>query len=351
MEALRWKDGCLELLDQTQLPKQIIYTKCCGYKEVAEAISCLKVRGAPAIGAAAAYGLVMGAQALKDTEKEVFLTNLEQVATFLAASRPTAINLRWALERLLNKLYNANSAEVTDLKAILLKEAHSIFHEDLANNRRLSDFGQELIPNKANILTHCNTGFLATTGFGTALGVVRAAHEAGKKVHVYAGETRPLLQGARLTAWELMQDQIPVTLITDNMAGYLMACGKANLVIVGADRIAANGDTANKIGTYSLAVLAKEHQLPFYIAAPLSTVDLNIAQGHEIPIEHRDSREVTGFAGKQAAPEGVEAWNPAFDVTPHRLITAIITERGVIFPPYSKNLSRLLQNNISTGPY
>lgn len=341
METLRWKeDGRLEILDQTGLPHKIVYLNCTGYREVAGAIRRLAVRGAPAIGAAAAYGLVLAAKDIEEPAREVFLIRLEAAAGELAATRPTAVNLQWALDRLLQRLRSNPSNEVPVLKAALLEEAHAVYREDVAGNVKIGNYGRELIPFGARILTHCNAGALATAGYGTALGVVRAAHGAGKQVAVYAGETRPLLQGARLTAWELVQEGIPVTLITDNMAGYLMAREKVDLVLVGADRIASNGDVANKIGTYSLAVLAREHGLPFYVAAPVSTVDLKLASGAEIPIEERAPDEVTHLAGQTLAPEGVRVWNPAFDVTPHQLVAAVITDRGVVYPPYRENLRK-----------
>ena len=341
METMRWVDGYLEILDQTLLPGKTEYIKCENYKTVCEAIRRLSVRGAPAIGAAAAYGLALGAASLAPGGRLKFMDAVEQIAGELLVTRPTAVNLQWAVDRMLRVLHEHTSDDIEVLKEALLAEAHNIYREDLAGNRRMGEFGVKLIPQKAAILTHCNAGALATAGFGTALGVIRAAHLAGKGIHVYVDETRPLLQGARLTAWELMQDNIPVTLLTDNMAGYLMACGKVDLVIVGADRIAANGDVANKIGTYSVAVLAKEHGLPFYVAAPVSTFDLTVAGGQEIPIENRDAEEVTHFAGHQVAPAGVQVWNPAFDVTPHRLVTAIITDRGVARPPFTGTLPAL----------
>ncbi|WP_347487854.1 S-methyl-5-thioribose-1-phosphate isomerase [Desulfoscipio sp. XC116] len=341
METMRWVDGFLEILDQTLLPGKAEYIKCEHYATVCDAIRRLSVRGAPAIGAAAAYGLALGAAALKLAGRDEFIAAVGQIARDLSATRPTAVNLQWALDRMLGVLQSNGSNSIEGLKEALLAEAHAIYAEDLASNRRMGEFGEKLIPPHAGILTHCNAGALATAGIGTALGVIRAAHQAGKNISVYADETRPLLQGARLTTWEMVQEKIPVTLLTDNMAGYLMAGGKVNLVIVGADRIAANGDVANKIGTYGVAVLAKEHGLPFYVAAPMSTVDFNIAGGREIPIENRDEREVTHFAGQQVAPAGIKVWNPAFDVTPARLVTAIITDRGVARPPYTDTLAAL----------
>ncbi|WP_281246356.1 S-methyl-5-thioribose-1-phosphate isomerase [Desulfoscipio geothermicus] len=341
METMRWVDGRLEILDQTLLPETAEYIKCEHYETVCDAIRRLSVRGAPAIGAAAAYGLALGANAVQAASREVFITAVEKIAGDLAATRPTAVNLQWALDRMLETLRGNTNDNINDLKKALLEEAHAIYREDLESNRRMGEFGQTLFPDNAAVLTHCNAGALATAGLGTALGVIRAAHKAGKNVHVYADETRPLLQGARLTTWEMLQENIPVTLLTDNMAGYLMAQGKVDLVIVGADRIAANGDVANKIGTYGVAVLAREHNIPFYVAAPMSTIDFNIASGRDIPIETRDEQEVTHIAGKRVAPEGVKVWNPAFDVTPARLVTAIITDRGVARPPYIDSLAAL----------
>ncbi|MGB9804343.1 S-methyl-5-thioribose-1-phosphate isomerase [Desulfofundulus sp.] len=343
METMYWENGTLMLLDQTKLPGKVEYIQCRDYETVAEAIRNLRVRGAPAIGAAAAYGLVLGVRSSGAANREQLLARAREVADALTSTRPTAVNLSWALNRLLARLEASTAADPQELTELLISEAHAIYREDLEGNKRIGRFGQELVPHGARILTHCNAGALATAGYGTALGVIRAAHEAGKQVSVYADETRPLLQGARLTTWELIQEQIPVTLITDNMAAYLMARGMVDLVVVGADRIAANGDVANKIGTYGLAVLAKEHGLPFYVAAPLSTVDFSLASGNDIPIEEREPGEVTHLAGIPVAPPGVRVWNPAFDVTPARLVTAIITDRGVVRPPYGESLAGLLR--------
>ncbi|MEW5761776.1 MAG: S-methyl-5-thioribose-1-phosphate isomerase [Bacillota bacterium] len=340
METLYWKDGAVHILDQTLLPGRVTYVVCRDYREVAEAIKSMRVRGAPAIGAAAAYGLAVAAQGAPGAGREEVLEAVESAAATLLATRPTAVNLRWAVKRVLARLREAEG-DGDLLKRTALAEAERIHAEDVAANKRLGRFGQELVPPGARILTHCNAGALATAGYGTALGVIRAAHTAGKVARVYADETRPFLQGARLTAWELQQDGIPVTVITDNMAGYLMARGLVDLVIVGADRIAANGDVANKIGTYSLAVLAQAHALPFYVAAPLSTLDMQLACGEEIPIEERPAEEVTHCGGLRIVPEGIEVWNPAFDVTPARLVTAIITDAGVAYPPYTESLRRI----------
>ena len=345
METMRWTDeGILELLDQTRLPSQVVYIKCANHREVAAAIKRLAVRGAPAIGAAAAFGLVLAGRSLKSLSGDEFIAGIRAAAAELAATRPTAVNLYWALERVTRRLETAASRTPDELYALLLDEALALYAEDVASNRKMGLYGQELVPAGARILTHCNAGALATAGYGTALGVIRAAREAGKEISVYASETRPLLQGARLTAWEMLQENIPVTLITDNMAGYLMARGKVDLVLVGADRIAANGDVATKIGTFGLAVLEREHKLPFYVAAPVSTIDLNLASGEEIPVEEREPEEVTHLAGLPLAPAGVSVWNPAFDITPHRLVTAIITDRGIVHPPYVETLQELFRN-------
>ncbi|MFZ5646459.1 MAG: S-methyl-5-thioribose-1-phosphate isomerase [Bacillota bacterium] len=338
---MRWQDGEFYILDQTKLPGTCEYICCRDFITVAEAIKRLSVRGAPAIGAAAAYGLVLGAMRLERKGPSEFLDGVEEIAGQLSATRPTAVNLNWALERMLAKARSVMPMEPESLIGVMLREAELIYREDFEGNREMGRFGQELIPDGARILTHCNAGALATAGYGTALGVIRAAHEAGKKVTVYADETRPILQGARLTAWEMVQEGIPVTLITDNMAGYLMARGMADLVIVGSDRIAANGDVANKIGTYGVAVLAREHGIPFYVAAPFSTIDISLKSGAEIPIEERSPEEVTHIGGVRVAPEGVKVWNPAFDVTPASLVSAIITERGVLKPPYDISIKEL----------
>ncbi|RJQ30237.1 MAG: S-methyl-5-thioribose-1-phosphate isomerase [Peptococcaceae bacterium] len=339
METMRWNDeGFLELLDQTRLPGEVCYVACRDYQDVAEAIKTMQVRGAPAIGAAAAYGMALGALNSEVCSKEDFISRIGRIGRELVSTRPTAVNLQWAVERVIKEISTVKFDEIAGYKKKALEIAHAIYREDIAGNRSIGRHGQELVPAEARVLTHCNAGALATAGYGTALGVVRAASEAGKKVSVYADETRPLLQGARLTAWEMVQENIPVTLITDSMAGYLMAKGMVDLVIVGADRIAANGDVANKIGTYGLAVLAGEHGVPFYVAAPFSTVDLNLATGADIPIEERNRNEVTSLAGRAIAPAGVNVWNPAFDVTPNHLITAIITDRGVLRQPYRESL-------------
>ena len=334
----------LLLVDQTRLPHQTLQVACTTPEEVAEAIRSMRVRGAPAIGVAAAYGLALAAQSADAQAAEAFIQQLEQAATMLRQTRPTAVNLQWALDRTLAKARAVAEHEgVAAARQAVLELAHAMAEEDVATNRRMGAFGLELVPSGANILTHCNAGALATVDYGTALGVVRAAHEAGRSIHVYVDETRPFLQGARLTAWELQQLGVPMTLITDNMAGHFMSRGKVDLVVVGADRIAANGDVANKIGTYSLAVLAREHGIPFYVAAPTSTIDLQLSSGAQIPIEERSSREVVELSGASIAPEGVTAAHPAFDVTPARFVTAIVTECGVLRPPYAQSLAEAVR--------
>jgi len=338
----RYQDGVLRLLDQRRLPNEETWLDYRDYRGVAEAIRSMVVRGAPAIGIAAAFGAWFGARDIQAESFEDFCTEFAQVCAVLAATRPTAVNLCWALERM-QSLVRANREQPTvNLKIALEYEALAIAEDDLRLNRNLGRHGESLLADGARILTHCNAGALATGGYGTALGVIRAAVATGKKLSVYADETRPWLQGARLTAWELQRDGIPVTLICDNMAGWLMAQGKIDAVIVGADRIAANGDTANKIGTYSVAVLAKEHDIPFYVAAPTSTIDLTLADGSLIPIEERSPREVTHLGEQRLAPEGVAVYNPAFDVTPARLISAIITENGLARADYRPRLAELV---------
>ncbi len=343
MKTMYWENGTLFLLDQTRLPMTVEYIAAKDVETVAEAIRRLSVRGAPAIGAAAAYGMVLGANKINTDDKEKFLAELGKIGYQLSATRPTAVNLRWAIDRMLDKVRGHADLNIDGIKKMLLEEANQIFCEDLEANRRMGEYGQQLVPQKAAILTHCNAGALATAGIGTALGVIRAAFREGKDIQVYVSETRPLLQGARLTAWEMMQEDIPATLITDNMTGYLMAQGKVDVVIVGADRITANGDVANKIGTYGLAVLAQAHGIPFYVAAPISTLDLSLPSGDQITIEERNVEEVTKIGGTQIAPTGIKVWNPAFDVTPNKLVTAIITERGVVKQPYIENLSKLMK--------
>ena len=331
--TVEWKDGAVRLLDQSRLPTHVEFVECRDYRAVAQAIRELKVRGAPAIGVTAAMGVALGAQAVADTDYDPFANEVRKICDHLAASRPTAVNLFWALARMKDTLAALRNKTIAEIKAELVRESQAILEEDIALCKAMGRHGATLIHSGQTVLTHCNAGALATAGYGTALGVIRAAWEQGKQIRVIADETRPVLQGARLTAWELMQDKIPVTLITDNMAGALMRQGKIQLCVVGADRIAANGDVANKIGTYSVAILARAHNIPFYVAAPYSTIDLNTASGADIPIEQRNPLEVTAIHGSHpVAPEGVEVFNPAFDVTPADLITGIITERGVFKP-------------------
>jgi methylthioribose-1-phosphate isomerase len=341
MQPLRWTGKTLHVLDQTLLPEQEVWDNCDTYELVAEAIEKMKVRGAPAIGATAAYGVAIGAQAGVELAKGEFLAYLDGVCERLAKTRPTAVNLFWAIKRMRGLIEQNADLSVSELAELITREAELVAEEDVELNKSIGRNGLPLIPQNARILTHCNTGSLATVDYGTALGVIRAAHEAGRDVNVYADETRPYLQGARLTAFELHRDNIPVTVITDSMAGYLMQQKMVDLVIVGADRIAANGDTANKIGTYSLAVLAKHHGIPFYVAAPMSTLDYEMESGAEIEIEQRSSDEVVFIGGKRMVPEGVPALHPAFDVTPHELITAIITDRGVVKEPSTETMSKL----------
>jgi len=331
--TVEWKDGAVRLLDQSRLPAVVEFLDCHDYQTVADAIRTLKVRGAPAIGVTAAMGVALGAQAINAMDYSSFAQAVFKICDELATTRPTAVNLFWAIERMRHKLESLRAQPVSAIKQALVVESQAILEEDIRLCRTMGQHGAELIRDGQTVLTHCNAGSLATAGYGTALGVIRAAWEQGKKIKVITDETRPVLQGARLTAWELMQDQIPVTLITDNMAGSLMRQGKIHLCVVGADRIAANGDVANKIGTYSVAVLAKAHNIPFYVAAPYSTIDLKTQSGADIPIEQRNPSEVTTIHGSHpVAPQGVAVYNPAFDVTPAELITGIITERGVLKP-------------------
>jgi len=335
------KDGAIRLLDQTRLPLEEVYVECRTLDEVARAIRTMQVRGAPAIGVAAAMGLAMGSRAVQASTFPDFFAALQDMAIQLMATRPTAVNLAWAVRRLLRTAQGLQHLPTADIPDRLAAEATAIREEDIRANRALGKYGQELVPNPARILTHCNAGGLATAGYGTALGVIRAAAEAGKRIKVWVDETRPLLQGARLTAWELMKAGIPATLITDNMAGHFMQRGEVDVVVVGADRIARNGDTANKIGTYGVAILARAHGIPFYVAAPVSTLDLSLSSGAEIPIEERAQEEVTDMCGRRLAPSGIRVANPAFDVTPASYVDGIITERGVARAPYEESLPRL----------
>ncbi|HEX9023854.1 MAG TPA: S-methyl-5-thioribose-1-phosphate isomerase [Geobacteraceae bacterium] len=341
--TIEWRDNRVVMLDQTRLPGEEVYNEYGDFKAVAEAIRGMVIRGAPAIGVAAAMGVALGARDIVADTFESFFRQLSNVCDTLAKTRPTAVNLFWAIERM-KRVAEANNGKSLDaIREILKAEAIRVEEEDLAICRAIGRHGATLVEKGASILTHCNAGGLATAGYGTALGVIRAAHEAGKNIRVFADETRPWLQGARLTAWELMKEGIPVTLIADNMAGWIMRKGEIDLCVVGADRIAANGDTANKIGTYSVAVLAKENNIPFYVAAPISTFDLSLKGGDDIPIEERHSREVTHLQGLPVAPEGVSVRNPAFDVTPAGYITGIITEKGVVTGDYGRQLRRLAE--------
>lgn len=343
--TIEWRDNKLILLDCTKLPLEEKYISCKTYEELAYAIKILIVRGAPAIGVAAAYGVVLSAQEAisKGLREEQFYDYIIEGKRVLSLTRPTAVNLFWALKRMENKLNKSRSLPETRICDLLLQEAKLIQQEDIICCKKIGEYGNQVITYNAGILTHCNAGALATAGIGTALGVIRKAFESRKNIHVYSDETRPLLQGARLTAWELCKDNIPTTLITDNMAGYLMKLKKIDVVVVGADRIASNGDTANKIGTYSAAVLAKEHGIPFFIAAPKSTIDISLRNGDEINIEERDKDEVRNIFGTQIAPCNVDTFNPAFDVTPHNYITGIITEEGIIREPYELSIKEMFK--------
>lgn len=332
VETIQWTADGVVMIDQTRLPREAIYVTCKTYQEVADAIRSMVIRGAPAIGVAAAMGVALGYAHGED---------FDQVCDTLAATRPTAVNLFWGIQRMKDLRASLNGLPEAELRLRLIAEAQHIREEDIAICKAIGRNGADLVPDRKTVLTHCNAGALATAGYGTALGVIRAAVESGKNIDVFADETRPFLQGSRLTAWELAQDGIPTTLITDNMAGHFMKSGQFGCVIVGADRIAANGDVANKIGTYSVAVLAKENGIPFYVAAPISTLDLSIATGDQIPIEERSAAEVTHVYGVHMAPERIAVRNPAFDVTPNRYVTAIITERGVARAPYQQSLAEL----------
>jgi len=337
LPTIKWEKGTVILIDQRKLPEEEVYIECTNYTQVAQAIEDMAIRGAPAIGVAAAFGVALGvmkAEGDKDLEHE-----FDRILTRLEKTRPTARNLFWALERMRGVFRDNKNLSFPDLKQRLLEEALTIEQEDVETNKRIGFWGRELIQDGQSILTHCNAGALATAGYGTALGVIRAAIEQGKNIRVFADETRPFLQGARLTCWELDKDGIPVVLITDNMAGYLMQKGMISTVITGADRIVRSGDTANKIGTYSLAVLAKEHGLPFYVAAPLNTIDFDLADGRAIPIEERNPEEVRKVGDHYICPPNVDVQNPAFDVTPARFITAIITEKGIARPPFDQSLA------------
>ncbi|HVZ83726.1 MAG TPA: S-methyl-5-thioribose-1-phosphate isomerase [Terracidiphilus sp.] len=338
--TLTWTEEGVRFIDQTKLPLEESYVLATDYEQVADVIVTMVVRGAPAIGVSAAYGIALGAQQTKASTTDAFAPEFEAICARLAGTRPTAVNLFWAIDRMKKLFAELRSAGVSlaTVKEKILAEAHAMYEEDIAACKTMGAFGGALLPEEGGVLTHCNAGALATCGYGTALGVIRSAVEQGKKIHVYADETRPFLQGARLTAWELMADGIPTTVICDNMAASLMRAGRIKAVVVGADRIAANGDFANKIGTYNVAILAKEHGIPFYCAAPWSTIDTATPTGDAIPIEERNAKEVTHHGGKQLTPHGVGICNPAFDVTPAKYVTAIVTERGVLRAPYAESL-------------
>ncbi len=341
IQTLEWTDQGVRFIDQTKLPTEETYVNCKTYREVAEVIRNMVVRGAPAIGVSAAMGIALGVKNSKAENVGDLKRDFDQICDVIGKTRPTAVNLFWAIKRMQQKFETLRVCPVDQIKKAIIEESQRMHAEDIAINRAMGKHGAALMPATGGVLTHCNAGALATAGYGTALGVIRAAVEAGKKVHVYADETRPFLQGARLTAWELVKDGIPTTVISDNMSGAMMRQGKIGAVIVGADRIAANGDVANKIGTYTVAVLAKEHDIAFYVAAPMSTVDLETPDGSKIPIEQRNASEVTHFAGKVITPEGVSIENPAFDVTPAKYVTAIVTERGIARPPSEESLWQL----------
>jgi methylthioribose-1-phosphate isomerase len=343
IKTLEWTDSGVRFIDQRKLPTEETYVTCATYEEVAEAIRNMTVRGAPAIGVAAAMGIALGTRDAEAGHVSELRRAFDQICEIMGETRPTAVNLFWAIRRMQQKFEACAELPVDHIRHALITEAQRMYVEDIAANEAMGRHGATLMPSSGGVLTHCNAGALATCGYGTALGVIRAAVEAGKKLQVYADETRPFLQGSRLTAWELMKDGIPTTVISDNMAGAMMKQGKIGAVVVGADRIAANGDVANKIGTYTVAVLAKEHGIPFYVAAPFSTVDLETPDGSKIPIEQRSTREVTHIAGKAIAPEGVKVENPAFDVTPAKYVAAIITERGIARAPYEQSLRQLAE--------
>src|SRR5436190_14142489 len=351
LPTIEWKNDAIVMIDQRKLPASEIYVSCTTAQEVAKAIKTMVIRGAPAIGVAAAMGIALGMRRSRATGTKQFATEFQKLCDLMAATRPTAVNLFWAIEQVKRVFADAaqGGCSVDEINTRLEAEARRIHDADVASCRAMGALGADLVPQDARILTHCNAGALATAGYGTALGVIRAAAEQGKRITVLADETRPFLQGARLTAWELVKDGIDTTVITDNMAASMMRLGHVDLVVVGADRIAANGDVANKIGTYGVAVLAREHEIPFYVAAPLSTIDLNTPDGSKIPIEERSDREVTHVGPSRLTPEGARVRNPAFDVTPAKYVTAIITERGVARPPYHESLAALINSEPSAA--
>jgi len=349
IQTLEWTDSGVRFIDQTKLPTEEVYVTCKTYEQVANAITTMIVRGAPAIGVAAGMGIALGVRDSKAETVGELKQDFDKICDVMGKTRPTAVNLFWAIRRMQEKFERLRIRSVAQIKQELVDEGKRMHAEDIAANQAMGRHGAALMPSSGGVLTHCNAGALATAGYGTALGVIRAAVEAGKKIHVYADETRPFLQGSRLTAWELMKDGIPTTVISDNMAGAMMKQGKVGAIVVGADRIAANGDVANKIGTYTVAVLAKENGIPFYVAAPISTVDMACADGSKIPIEERNAREVTHIAGKQMTPDGVSIENPAFDVTPAKYVAAIVTERGIARAPYGESLRKLCGAEAKVG--
>ncbi|HUO16614.1 MAG TPA: S-methyl-5-thioribose-1-phosphate isomerase [Verrucomicrobiae bacterium] len=350
IQTLEWTDHGVRFLDQTKLPTEETYVTCNTHEQVADVIRNMVVRGAPAIGVAAAMGIALGVKNSKAKTIADLKRDFDQICDLIGKTRPTAVNLFWAIQRMQEKFERVRIRPIPQIKQTLIEEAQRMHAEDIAANQAMGRHGATLMPASGGVLTHCNAGALATAGYGTALGVIRAAIEQGKKIHVYADETRPFLQGSRLTAWELMKDGIPTTVISDNMAGAMMRQGKIAAIVVGADRIAANGDVANKIGTYTVAVLAKEHGIPFYVAAPISTVDLACPDGSHIPIEQRNSREVTHIAGRQMVPDGVGVENPAFDVTPAKYVAAIVTEKGIARAPYTESLQKLTAEEAEVHP-
>ena len=347
MRTIEWHDNVVRMIDQRKLPHEYVVVEFTDYQDVARAIREMYIRGAPAIGAAAAYGMALAAVQSKAQSRSRLLADLKEAADVLRRTRPTASNLFWALDRMLLKAGDETLKDIHQIQQAVIGEAQALADEDVEVNKRMGSHGADLIEVGYSILTHCNAGALATVDYGTALAPVRTAWKQGKRVHVFVDETRPRLQGARLTSWELMRDGIPMTLIADNAAGYFIQSGKVDIVFVGADRVAANGDVANKIGTYKLALAAKENGVPFYPVVPISTIDLAVATGEEIPIEERDAREVTHVRGQLIAPEGVQVANPAFDITPHRHVSGIITEHGIVYPPFQEGLREVVRKGKS----
>jgi methylthioribose-1-phosphate isomerase len=344
VQSIQWRDDHVRILDQTYLPKREVYSDIRDVGRMWEAIKKLRIRGAPAIGIAAAYGMYLGIKDLPENAFESFWVEVERVAEYLESARPTAVNLHWALNRIKTTIQAHKDKEISEIKEIVLKTAQTIHDEDKRICKKIGEIGAKLVNKEDKILTHCNTGSLATGQYGTALSVIFHAHEDGNDIQVWVDETRPLMQGSRLTSWELMNADIPMKLITDSTAGSLIKRGEVDMVIVGTDRVAANGDTANKIGTYPLAVVANENDIPFYVAVPLSTIDMELENGDGIPIEEREGDEIANFNGSQVAPKKVETYNPAFDITPHRYITAFITEKGIIEPPFEENFKALFED-------